>query len=268
MFPAARFALLALFPALALVAGGCSKPAGLDSQALADHKARLVLAEEPDGGQTVLDVRYALLGEPASEGHDHGYSEEVADDEEDAAADDLDHAHGDEADHDHADEHDHDHADHDHADHDHGDDDHADHDHADHAEHAHAAASDKTLQVTMVGLVGGVTNPYKQAQPDFPFVKGQSTIFLADPAFVAEQAAEGHQHAPGEECAFCEAHAADAADAVAMVRLVDKAGKPIPVDARDLIAVKPGQTVVVTGTAKVQAGGVLVVDATGLYVRE
>ena len=293
--------------ALPVCLSGCTKPSGAGG---ADELlTTLQLQEEPDGGQTVLEVRYALLGEPAEHDHehdhdhaagdetaadddhdhdhgDHDHAEEVGDDDEDAAATptagmhDHEHDHGLEglehehehpvadedhagADHDQAateDQHAHEHAEHDHAEDEH---DHADHDHAD---HDHAARD--TLEVVMVGVVGGVPNPYPETQPEFPFVKGKSVVFLADPGYVAEQQVEGHQHAPGEECAFCEAHADDAAHAVAMVRFIDDAGQPLNADLQKLATLKPGQTLVVRGVAKVLPGDALMVDATGYYLRD
>ncbi|MAT68387.1 MAG: hypothetical protein CMJ58_02580 [Planctomycetaceae bacterium] len=283
MAPTKRLSICSALLALAALAG-CNQPAG-DSEQTKQLRTSLMLAEEPDGGQTVLDVRYALLGEPAEHDHehdhaageaDHDHAEDVGDDEEEVETHDHEHDHGIEAlehehehpvaDDDHSgDDHDHDAAaadDHDHE-HDHGDDEGDDHDHGD-----EAAPAGGSLEVVMVGIVGAVTNPYSQTQPDFPFVKGQATVFLSDPGFVAEQNTDAHQHAPGEECAFCEAHAADAADAVALVRFVDDAGKPIKIDARDLLGLKPGQTLVVKGVAKAEAGDMLIVDATGAYIRE
>lgn len=264
-----------------LIAVGCSEPAGGDGGAN-QQGADLLLGEEPDGGRTVLDVRYALLGEP--EEHDHDNADEANDGGEPVEMHDHAHDHGIEglehkhehpvaddnhegANHDPEDEHDHgDRADA--SDDDAGDVDHnRDHDDGNDGDHEHAAPAAESIEVVMVGIVGGVANPYSQTRPDFPFVKGEAVVFLADPAFVAEQGTE-HQHAPGEECAFCAAHAADAAEAVAMVRFVDESGRPIKTDARELLGVKPGQTVVVTGVAKVLPGEVLGVDARGLYVRE
>jgi len=309
------FALLAL-PGIALLGvSGCSKPA-LDPAVVAKHRTALVLEEEPDGAQTVLEVREVMYGAPADTGvpHDHdgdGVPDHAPEDHpaEEGAAEEAGHDHdgdgkadhaAEEHDHDHAAEgeaaHDHDHdgdgkADHaaeDHAQegeaHDHdgdGKSDHAadDHDHAhegeghdhDHADHDHAHESKaplvEELDVILVGSVGGVPNPSDQSTPDFPFAKGQAIFFLVDPEVAAEAEEHAHTHAPGEECAFCAAHAADSAHAIAVVQFADDKGKPLPVDARDLFELKEKETVVVKGKAKATANGMITVDATGLYVR-
>lgn len=286
------FALLAL-PGLTLLGvSGCSKP-GLDPAVVAKHRKALVLEEEPDGAQTVLEVREVMYGAPAETGvpHDHdgdGVADHAPEDhpaEEGAEHAGEDHDHDGDGKADHAAE-DHDHADHDgdgtadHAaeDHDHahegeGHDDHAghdhgDHDHADH-DHAHDAKTPlvEELDVILVGSVGGVPNPSDQSTPDFPFAKGKAIFFLVDPEVAAEAEEHAHTHAPGEECAFCAAHAADAAHAIAVVQFADEKGNALPVDARELFELKEKETVVVKGKAKANGNGMITVDATGLYVR-
>jgi hypothetical protein len=251
-----RFFVLLALPGLALLGmSGCSKQPTLDPAVVAKHRTALLLEEEPDGAQTVLEVREAMFGAPAETGvpHDHD-GDGVADHApEDHPADDHDHDGDGKADHaaeDHpAEEHDHEHADGE-ADHDHDADGHADHaaedhDHdgdgkADHAaedhDHAHDAKKPlvEELDVVLVGSVGGVPNPSDQAMPDFPFAKNQAIFFLVDPEVAAEAEEHAHTHAEGEECAFCAAHAADSAHAIAVVQFADENGKPLAVDARDL----------------------------------
>ena len=120
----------------------------------------------------------------------------------------------------------------------------------------------------MVGHIGGLANPWGKVQPDYPFAKTQAVFFLADPQAVVENAESGHAHAPGEECAFCAAHAVDKADMIAMVQMVDQHGKVLPTDVRQLLDVKENDTVVVRGKARVTDGGILVVDAQGVYLRK
>jgi hypothetical protein len=306
------YALIAACGVL-LLAAGCSQPA-LDPAVVEAHRTRLELAEEPDGAQTVLEVRQIMYGEegepdgeaaagtggatddPAdhdhAEGeehadHDHDHADDAGDDAEDgevaAATEDAKDEH---ADHDHAEGEKH--ADHDHADHDHAahEEDHADHDHAahedhdhdgdgvqDHAPEDHIAETTKKepvlseLDVVLVGSVGGVANPSDQSHPEFPFAKGKAIFFLADPAAVAEMEEHEHKHAPGEECAFCAAHAGESAHMLAVIQFNDEKGKTIPVDARELFELKEKETVVVRGKAKVDPSGMLIVDADGLYVR-
>jgi hypothetical protein len=292
-----RFFVLLALPGLAMLGvSGCSKP-GFDPAVVAKHRTALLLEEEPDGAQTVLEVREVMYGAPADTGvpHDHdgdGVADHAPEDHpaEEGAAEEAGHDHDGDGEADHAAK-EHDHADHDHEgeahdhdgdgkadhaaeDHDHAhegeghDHDHADHDHADH-DHAHETKAPlvEELDVVLVGSVGGVPNPSDQSTPDFPFAKGQAIFFLVDPEVAAEAEEHAHTHAPGEECAFCAAHAADSAHAIAVVQFADEKGKPLPVDARDLFELKEKETVVVKGKAKATANGMITVDATGLYVR-
>lgn len=175
-------------------AAGCSGSTQVDPAVLAAQRKLFVLAEEPDGAQTVLDVRQALSGEDAEK-------------------------------------------------------------------------RPKEIEVVVVGLVGGTPNPSEQSQPEFPFVKNRAMFFLADPEAVAEHDEHAHHHAPGEECAFCKAHADDMAHALAAIQFKDQSGKVPAVDVRQLFDLEEQDAVVVRGVARLAEGGSLVVDATGLYVR-
>ncbi|MEM8946664.1 MAG: hypothetical protein AAGD11_15935 [Planctomycetota bacterium] len=293
------------------VAAGCSESQKMDSRALEVYRTSFMLDDEPDGVQTVADVRATLLGDLNSPlDHDHdgdGHPDHAPEDhpvdshDEHAHGEDHDghdhhdddHAHDDHAEHDgdgdgHHEEdgdghdgdeladHD-DHASHDHASHDHAADDHDDHaehgasdrpeEHADHA-HGHEHAHDtKSRHVAMVGHIGGLANPWSGVHPEYPFAKAEAVFFLSDPQAVIENEEAGHKHAPGEECAFCAAHAADNADMIALVQFVGEDGKVLKTDVRDLFQVRENDTVVVHGEARVTEGGILVVDARGLYVR-
>jgi hypothetical protein len=305
--------VFAALTAACLFALGCGRPAA-DPAVVAEHRGRLELAEEPDGAQTVLEVRQVMYGEdpeatPDHANHDHdgdGVQDHAPEDHVDAEHEHADHDHEgeDHADHDHAadagddaeepaagepasaggepasadhghEAHDDEHAGHDHEAHDHKAEDHAAHEDHDHAHDEPASAkvdADKKpvideMDVVMVGSVGGVPNPSDQAHPEFPFADGKAMFFLADPEAVAEMEEHEHKHAPGEECAFCLAHAGDSAHMIAVVQFADKDGKPLNVDARDLFELKEKETVVVKGKAKIAPGGMLTVDATGLYVR-
>ncbi len=249
---------------------GCGDAATMDAQQIAAYRTKFTLADEPDGIQTVADVRLTLVGAPEADLDDHDGDGEPdhAPEDHDADADDG-HADGkaEHADHDHdgadhgdeAEGHDED-ADDDHE----GDDEHeGDHDHGDHGhEHAHEAH-----EVVMLGNIGGLANPWAESHRDYPFKKTEAIFFLADPEAFIENEEAGHKHAPGEECAFCAAHAADKADLLAIVRFVDEKGKVLQTDARELFDVKEHDMVVVSGEARITDGGILVVDARGLYVR-
>ena len=52
-----------------------------------------------------------------------------------------------------------------------------------------------------------------------------------------------------------------------MVRFLDKNGQVLPIGVPQMFDVKERDTVVIQGTARIVAGGMMVVDATGIYVR-
>ena len=261
------FTLSAAAAALVLVVAGCGKPP-LDPALVAKHRQALTLAEEPDGAVTVMEVHQTMMGEDpdAAADHDHEHADKHADHEHeegeggDAAEVVKAEAEGDGDAEEHAeDEHaEDDHADHEHADHGH---DHAAHDH----DHSNPVIAE--MDVVLVGTVGGVANPSAQSYPEFPFAQRQAIFFLADPAAVGEFEEHAHKHAPGEECAFCAAHAADHITSLALVHFKGEDGKPLAVDARELFGLKDQDTVVVRGKAKMTPTGMLEIDATGLYVR-
>lgn len=252
------FAVFAAAAALTFVATGCGKPA-LDPAVVAKHREALTLAEEPDGAQTVLDIHQVMMGEdPDAAEHDHEHAEGEHADHEHEEGEDADEATAEDAKPQAADE---EHADQDHADHEHAGHDHAAHDH----DHSNPVIAE--MDVVLVGTVGGVANPSAQSYPEFPFAERKAIFFLADPEAVGEFEEHAHKHAPGEECAFCAAHAADSITSLALVHFKGEDGKPLAVDVRELFGLKDQDTVVVRGKAKMAPTGMLEVDATGLYVR-
>ena len=69
-------------------------------------------------------------------------------------------------------------------------------------------------------------------------------------------------------CVFCRRLAEKNAHAIAVVNFVDEAGNILPVDARELLALREGQTIVVRGTAKLLGGTMLIINANGVYFRQ
>ena len=216
---------------------GCTKST-VDPALLAKHKEKFSLADEPDAVQTVFEVRERLLGHTEEE-HDDEHADEEATDHDQIEEE---HAHEGETAAEHA-AHDHEH------------------------DHEHVFPTE-AQEVAMVGQVGGLANPWEETQPEFPFSTHYAVFFLADPQAIAEHADAGHVHAPGEECAFCAAHAEENSELFAMVRLVDDGGKVIPIDVREMFDVKENDTVVIKGSAQIVEGGMLVVKASGVYVRK
>jgi hypothetical protein len=249
MFRSASVLLFCIVSVTYLGLLGCSEPK-IDAAVLAQHKAKFSLSDEPQDVQTVFEVREVLLGH-TEEGHDHEHAEEDHSHEGETAEEHAAHTHEGEE-HSHEGETAEEHAAHAH-----------DHEH----DHEHVFPTE-AKEVAMVGQVGGLANPWEETQPEFPFATHFAVFFLADPQAIAEHAEEGHVHAPGEECAFCAAHAEENSEQFAMVRLVDDNGKILPLDVREFFDVKEGDTVVVKGTAQIVEGGMLVVKASGLYVRK
>ena len=229
-----RFLILVIGIALSagfVLTSGCMDSGGPSLQALKLTRTQLMMAEEPeDELQTVVEVRNEILG----------ITEEV---QEEAAADDAE-SEAEDADSHSAESHDAEAHDHD------------------------AHVTGKKLEVVLIGSVGGLTNPWEKTEPDYPFRKSEAILFLADPEAVAEREASGHVHAPGEECAFCAAHAAETSEQIAMVRFLGENGKVVPLPAELLFEVEPNDMVVVKGTAQVIEGGMMVVDAKKLYIRK
>lgn len=224
---------------------GCSKST-VDPGLVAQHKEKFTLAAEPDGAQTVFEVRELLLGHTEEAGHElaDGETEDHEHEAEEAVAD-----------HEHAVE----------------EDSHAGETAEEHAAHAHDhehVFPTEAKEVAMVGQIGGLANPWEETQPEFPFATHFAVFFLADPQAVADHAEEGHAHAPGEECSFCAAHAEENSELFAMVRLVDDNGKVLPMDVREFLNAKENDTIVVKGSAQIVEGGMLVVKASGVYVRK
>lgn len=179
--------LLSSAALLSLVALGCKPPAALDPEAIAKHKGAVMLAEEPTGAVTPVDLR----------------------DEEFQKG-----------------------------------------------------------EVVLVGQVGGVANPWKQAEPAFPFKAGEATFFLVDPgvaAAYADHASDDPDH--DENCPFCARGAKENADAIAIVTFTDAAGKPIRAGAEQMLGLAEGDVVVVRGPAKL-VGELLIVEAKGIYIRQ
>lgn len=223
---------------------GCSS-SSLDPSLIAQHRARLTLTEEPDNVMTVYEVRESLLGSHEAD-HDDGNAIDAT-----ATADSQSGE---------ADQHTEPQAPEDAADEDHGV-----HEHDHHAEEI-TEATEKSA-VAMVGQIGGLSNPWEETQPEYPFAEHQAVFFLADPQAIAEHEEAGHVHAPGEECAFCAAHAEENSELLAVIRVVDDSGQVLPVDVRQILDLKARDTVVVRGEAQVLPGGMMVVEATGVYVR-
>ncbi len=109
-----------------------------------------------------------------------------------------------------------------------------------------------------VVVVGRILDDESEA-----FVPGQA-IFLIAEVLPGREGHSGKEHI--DNCPFCQRRAAKAPRAT--VQCVDDSGKPLDVDARQLFAVQPGDTVVVRGKGEVQTDlDTFQVTAEGIYVR-
>lgn len=123
-----------------------------------------------------------------------------------------------------------------------------------------------TREVVVVGQIGGMPNVWPDQHPEFPWYAGQASFFLVDSKVASQFASHARQHGGDHNCAFCRSLAAKNAHAIAVVNLVDAKGEVIRTDARQLLKLAEGQTVVVRGTAKLLGGSLLVIDADQVQV--
>ncbi|NQV27945.1 MAG: hypothetical protein HQ518_26650 [Rhodopirellula sp.] len=116
--------------------------------------------------------------------------------------------------------------------------------------------SEDGADVALVGRIGGSESPW---------VDGRAAFSIVD------QTLKACSDIPGDECETpwdycCETHKLPSS--TALVKFVDQEGRPLKVDARELLNLKELQTVVVRGKAKRDEAGNLTVLASGLFVRE
>lgn len=107
-------------------------------------------------------------------------------------------------------------------------------------------------QVTLVGRIGGEANPW---------VEGMAAFSIVDPAL---KPCEEGCATPWDYC--CDTDVLP--KATATVKIVDKDGRTVSTDARQLLGVKELATVVVRGKARRDDAGNLTVLADGVYVKE
>lgn len=116
-------------------------------------------------------------------------------------------------------------------------------------------ASKDGEDVTLVGRIGGDTNPW---------IEGQAAFLIVDPALKpCNEKDDDACPTPWDYC--CDA--GDLPANKAMVKVVDSSGKTVATDARKLLGLKELQTVVVQGKAKRDEAGNLTVLAEGVFVR-
>jgi hypothetical protein len=113
--------------------------------------------------------------------------------------------------------------------------------------------------LVLVGTVGGVAG--------FIWEPNRAAFTMLDSSVAESSHAEGPVGHDADNCPFCRANKKKALAATAMVRVVDERGEVPAVDARTLLGLAEGQTVVVRGQGHIGGLGNLVVDAHQLFVR-
>lgn len=115
----------------------------------------------------------------------------------------------------------------------------------------------ESLQVVVLGKIGGVENPWTD---------GMATFVIADPFLLMEL--EDGPHGADCDCPFCRASSESSnTDGMALVQVLDDQGRIIPIDARELLGIENDETIVIQGQASVNQLGHLVLSANGVYVR-
>jgi hypothetical protein len=110
-------------------------------------------------------------------------------------------------------------------------------------------------EVTVIGRIGGDTNPW---------VDGQAAFLVVDNALKpCNEKDDDACETPWDYC--CDTDALPTHKA--MIRFVDAEGKTVATDARKLLGLKELQTVVIRGKAKRDEAGNLTVLADGIHVR-
>jgi hypothetical protein len=107
--------------------------------------------------------------------------------------------------------------------------------------------------VVLVGLIGGSSKP---------FVEGLAAFTIVDPKIPYCAADEGCP-TPWDYCCTQD----QVAENIATIKLVDDSGKPVAIDARQLLKVKELSTVVVQGSAQRDEQGNLTIAASKVFVR-
>jgi hypothetical protein len=123
------------------------------------------------------------------------------------------------------------------------------------------------VEVSVVGQIGGMPNPWSDTHPDFPWFAGQASLFLLDTKIAAQFAKHAKSHGGNHNCAFCQRLAAKHAHSVAVVNFVDEKGEILKIDARELLGLQENERIVVRGRAELLGGTMLVIHADGVHFR-
>lgn len=116
-------------------------------------------------------------------------------------------------------------------------------------------AAENGAPLVLVGRVGGAENPWINGRAAFTVLDASMTVV-----------GEGEDSGEGEMC-LGDCCASERVACTALVKVVDGAGRLVPVDSRQLLGLNNFDVVVVKGTAKRDDSGNFVMLASGVYVR-
>lgn len=134
----------------------------------------------------------------------------------------------------------------------------------------------EATDVVLIGLIGGIDNPWTKGEASFVVADlSNSSAIEEEPAAKTgdkadAKAAHDHHAGPGHDpatCPFC-SKKFDPTKGLALVKVVDDAGKVLAYDAKELFQLNKDQLVVVQGRAEQDPSGALVVSAKHLFVRK
>ncbi len=109
-------------------------------------------------------------------------------------------------------------------------------------------------EVVVVGRIGGNKNPW---------IEGRAGFWIIDPSFKpCNEKDDDDCPTPWDYC--CDSQE-ELRKGMATIKVVDRQGRTVAVDARKLLGVKELQTVIVRGRAKRDSEGNLTILASGIY---
>jgi hypothetical protein len=121
------------------------------------------------------------------------------------------------------------------------------------------AKPEEAVSVVLVARVGGAAG--------YTWDPNRAAFTVQDLAAAEHAKPAGTPQHDAEACPFCRAEKKKQLASTALVQVVDAQGKVPSVDARKLLGLEEGQTVVVSGEAQIDGLGNLAVRAAGVYVR-
>ncbi len=119
-------------------------------------------------------------------------------------------------------------------------------------------------EVVIVGRISGLSQPTWDPE--------RAAFMVADESLSAahEAAEDEHDRTPqhdAEHCPYCRDQRKKELAGLALVEVIDRDDCVPPVDARDLLGLRDGQTVVIRGEGGIDSLGALVVRTREIYVR-